>query len=193
MDGSSRVQRLKRVQSAEAYWGGVADASGGVFFGGDFPGGGVGEEVADELGVERVAGFAGFDAAKEREADEGEIADEVEGFVAAKFVRVAKGAVHDAILGEDDGVVEGAAANEAHGAERLDVGFEAESTGARENLAEGIWIDEEFDLLLADERMRKINVAADAELVGGIDSDTAAVFDNFDGFEDAEVAAFAAE
>ena len=113
--------------------------------------------------------------------------------MAAKFVRVAKGAIHDAILGEDDGVVEGAAANEAHGAERLDVGFEAESTGARENLAEGIWIDEEFDLLLANERMRKIDVAADAEFVGGIDGDAAAVFDNFDGFEDAEVAAFAAE
>ncbi len=48
---------------------------GGVFFGGDFPGCGVGEEAAYELGVERVAGFAGFDAAEEGEADEGEVAD----------------------------------------------------------------------------------------------------------------------
>ena len=172
---------------------GVADGSGGVFFRGDFPGGWVGEESADELGMERVAGFPGFDAAEEREADEGKIADEVEGFVAAEFVRVAKGAVHDAILGEDNGVVEGAAANEAHGAERLDIGFEAESAGAGENLAEGIWIDEEFDLLLANERVGKIDVAADAELVGGIDCDAAAVFDDFDGFENAEIAAFAAE
>jgi len=113
--------------------------------------------------------------------------------VAAKFVRVAKGAVHDAIFGEDDRVVEGAAADEAHGAKRLDIGFEAEGAGAGENLAEGIGIDEDFDLLLANERMRKIDVAADAELVGGIDGDAAAVFDNFDGLKDAEVTAFAAE
>lgn len=46
-----------------------------MFVGGDFPGGWVGEKAADELGVEGVAGFAGFDAAEEREADEGEVAD----------------------------------------------------------------------------------------------------------------------
>ena len=46
-----------------------------MFVGGDFPGGGVGEEAADELGVEGVAGFAGFDTAEEREADKGEVAD----------------------------------------------------------------------------------------------------------------------
>jgi hypothetical protein len=60
-------------------------------------------------------------------------------------------------------------------------------------LAKGCGIDEHFDLLLADERMGKINVAADAELVGGIDADAAAVFDDFDGFQDFQVAAFAAE
>jgi hypothetical protein len=121
-----------------------------VFGGGDFPGGGVGEKAADELGVEGVAGFAGFDAAEEGEADEGEVADEVEGLVAAEFVGVAEGAVHDAVFGEDDGVIEGAATDQAHGAERLDIGFEAEGAGARENLAEGFAIYEQFDLLLAD-------------------------------------------
>jgi hypothetical protein len=39
--------------------------------------------------------------------------------------------------------------------------------------------------------MGKINVAADAELVGGIDGNASAVFDDFDGLEDFEVAAFA--
>jgi len=113
--------------------------------------------------------------------------------VAAEFVGIAEGAVHYAVLGEDDGVIEGATADEAHGAERFDIGFEAEGAGARENLAEGFGIDEQFDLLLADEWVRKINVAADAEFVGRIDTDAAAVFDDFDGLEDAEVAAFAAE
>jgi len=43
---------------------------GAAFVGGDFPGGWIGEKAADELGVDRVAGFAGFYAAEEREADE---------------------------------------------------------------------------------------------------------------------------
>jgi hypothetical protein len=113
--------------------------------------------------------------------------------VAAEFVGIAEGAVHDAVFGEDDGVIERAAADEAHGAERLDIGFEAESAGAGENLAKGFGIDEQFDLLLADLRMGEVNVAADAEFVGGIDADAAAVFDDFDGLEDAEVASFAAK
>lgn len=145
------------------------------------------------MSVEGVACFAGFNAAEERKADEGQVADEVKGFVAAKFVRVAEGAVHDAVLGQDDRVVEGAAAYETHSAERFDIGFEAEGAGAGENLAEGVWIDEQFDLLLANERMGEVYVAADAELVGGIDADAAAVFDDFDWFEDASVTAFAAE
>jgi hypothetical protein len=41
--------------------------------------------------------------------------------------------------------------------------------------------------------MGEVDVAADAELVGGIDADAAAVFDDFDGLEDFKVAAFAAE
>lgn len=48
----------------------VADSGGGVFVGGDFPGGWVGEKAADKLGVEGMAGFAGFDAAEERQANE---------------------------------------------------------------------------------------------------------------------------
>jgi hypothetical protein len=47
----------------------VANSGGGVFVGGDFPGGWVGEKAADELGVEGVASLAGFDSAEKREAD----------------------------------------------------------------------------------------------------------------------------
>jgi len=113
--------------------------------------------------------------------------------VAAKFVGIAEGTVHDVVFGEDDSVVEGAAADKAHGTEGLDIGFEAKGAGTGKNLAEGIGIDEEFDLLLADEGMREINVAADTEFAGGIDADAAAVFDDFDSLEDAEIAALAAE
>jgi hypothetical protein len=164
-----------------------------LFGGGDFPGGRVGEKAADKLGVERMAGFAGFNAAKKRETDQGEVADEVEGLMTAEFVGIAKRAVHDAVLGEDDGVIEGTAADEAHGAERLDIGFEAEGAGAGENLAEGFGIYDHFDFLLADEGMGKIDVATDTKLVSGIDADAAAVFEDFDGPEDFEVAALAAK
>ena len=113
--------------------------------------------------------------------------------MASKFVGIAEVAVHDPVFGEDDGVIEGASANETHGAEGFDIGFEAEGAGARENLAEGIGIDEYFDLLLADEGVGKIDVAADTELIGGIDADAAAVFDDLDRFEDFKVATFAAQ
>jgi hypothetical protein len=169
----------------------LADSRGGVFAGGNFPGGGVGEEAADELGMQGVAGFAGFNAPEEWKADEGEVADEIEGFVAAEFIGIAERAVHDAVLCEDDGVIEGAAADEAHGAEGLDIGFEAKGAGAGENLAERIGIDEKFDLLLADLWVGKIDVAADPEFVGGMDGNAAAIFDDFDGLEDAEVASLA--
>src|SRR5882757_4864884 len=41
--------------------------------------------------------------------------------------------------------------------------------------------------------MRKINVAADSEFIGRMDSNAAAVFDDFDGLEDFKVAAFSTE
>src|SRR4029077_17136085 len=115
------------------------------------------------------------------------------GLVAAEFVGVAEGAVHDAVFGEDNGVVEGAAADETHGAERLNIGCEAKGARAGENLAEGFGIDEEFDLLLADEGMGEVDVAADAKFVGGVDVNGGAIFDDFDGLEDPEVAALAAK
>jgi hypothetical protein len=140
-----------------------------------------------------VAGLAGFDASEEREADEGEVADKVESFVAAELIGIAQGTVHDAVFGEDDRVIERAAADEAHGAERLDIGFKAKSARAGEHLAERIGIYEQFDLLLADQGVGKINVAADAEFVGGRDGNATPVFDDFDGFEDAEIASLAAK
>ena len=63
--GSSGVQKYKSsVGGGEL--GSLARGRGGALFGGDFPGGGVGEEAANQLGVEGVAGFAGFDTAEER-------------------------------------------------------------------------------------------------------------------------------
>ena len=92
------------------------DVGGFVLLRGDYPGGWIGEEAADELGVERVASFSGFDASEEWQADKREIANQVEGFVAAEFVGETQRAIHHAVFGEHDGVVERAAANQSHGA-----------------------------------------------------------------------------
>ena len=67
------------------------------------PGGAVLEEAADQGGVHGVAGAHGVDAALNALAGEGEVADEVEDFVADVLVGEAEGAVLRAGGGEDDG------------------------------------------------------------------------------------------
>jgi len=62
MRGWEEVRRNKKLMSSQVEGlkssvgggelGGVAESGGRVFFGGDFPGRGVGEEAADKLGVE---------------------------------------------------------------------------------------------------------------------------------------------
>jgi len=86
--------------------------------------------------------------------------------VAAEFVGIAEGAVHHPSFGEDDGVIERAAADEAHSAERLDTDSKQKGA-ARENLAERVGIDEEFDLLPADEGMGKSRRNNGRGIVGG--------------------------
>jgi len=113
--------------------------------------------------------------------------------VAAEFVREAERAVHHAVVGEHDGIVQRAAANQAHGAKRLDIPLKAEGAGARQEIAERFGIYGEFDLLLTDLWMRKIHVAADIEAFGGIDADAAITFDDFERLENFKITAFAAQ
>jgi len=49
---------------------------------------------------------------------------------AAKFIGERQRPVHDAIVGENDGVFKRAAAKSGHGLERLDIAFEAKRAGA---------------------------------------------------------------
>src|SRR5215472_5929353 len=106
------------VRSSERF-GGVRvgfQGVGSTVGGGDFPGGSVGKQTANQLRVQRVAGFACFHAAHERKPNKGQVADKVESFVAAELVREAKRPVHDAVFGEHNGVIERSAADQAHGA-----------------------------------------------------------------------------
>src|SRR5262249_17347848 len=131
-------------------------------------------------------------AREERQADQGEVPDEVERLVPSELVGETQGAVHDAVLGEDDGVFEGATADQPHSAQWVDVAFETKGSGAGEQMAESLGADDHFDFLLPYERVEKIDVTPDAELVRGENGDAPVAFDNFQGFTDAKVATLAA-
>jgi len=113
--------------------------------------------------------------------------------VAAKFVGKAQGPIHHAVTGEHDGILERTAANQAYGAKRLDVALKAKSARASQQVAKRVREDDNFDLLLADQWMRKIYVTLHAKFVGGIDADVAILFDDFNRADDFKVAAAATE
>src|SRR5438309_10370559 len=99
------------------------------FGGGDGPKGWIGQQTADQLRMQRMTRFVRLDMREQRKACQGEVADEIERFVAAEFVREAQRAVHYAIRSEDDGVVQGTAGNQYHRGQRLTIPLK--TTGAR--------------------------------------------------------------
>src|SRR6266849_4436110 len=107
-----------------------------------------------------MAGFVGLDVGQERQASQRQVANEVQSLMPAKFIGKTQGPVHDAIVGEHDSVFKRAAANEAHGLERLDIAFEAKRAGPSKQMAEGFRSDHHLYFLLADQRVREIHVAA---------------------------------
>lgn len=86
-----------------------------------------GLEAAGHFCVRAVAGFDGDDVAHDAAAEEHEVADDVEDFVADEFVREAERFLgHDAVVADDDGVFETAALDEAFFEEPFDVLVEDE-------------------------------------------------------------------
>ena len=174
---------------------------GGIAAVGEFPGGAVVEEFLDEGGVHGVAGALGDDAAPDATAGEGEVADEVEDFVANELVGETEGAVENGAgmvgggAGDDDGGVVGYAADEAHVAEHGFVFFEAEGAGGGDEVGVGAGLEVAAEGVVAD-GLGKVDGVVDGVAVAGIDADELVargrVFADFDGFEDANVLAFAA-
>lgn len=161
--------------------------------GGDGPEGGVGQEAADELGVQRMARLMGFHPRQERQTHQGQIANQVQSLVSAKLVGEAQRAVHDAVLGEDDGVFERSTADQAHGPQRLDIAVEAEGARAGKQVAESVSAHDHLYFLLADQRMWEIHIAADAKLICGVDADAAITFADFQRLHYLQITALAAQ
>ena len=167
---------------------------------GEFPGGAVVEELLDEGGVHGVAGALGDDAAPDAAAGEGEVADEVEDFVADELVGEAEGAVVDGagwavvrvtMMAEssDD------AADEAHVAEHGFVFFEAEGAGGGDEVGVVAGFEVASEGVAAD-GLGEVDGVVDGVAVAGIDADELVaggrIFADLDGLEDAEVLALAA-
>src|SRR5580704_16637413 len=111
------------------------------FIGSYGPERGIREKAADQLCMQGMASFVGFDSGEERQASQGQVADQVEGLVAAKFVREAQRPVHHAVVGQDNGIFQRTAANQAHGAERLDVTLEAKGPRTGQEMAKSVGVD----------------------------------------------------
>lgn len=154
---------------------------------------GVGHDLGDQGNVHGVSGAFGDDVAEEGPADEGEVADEVEGFVAAGLVGETEAAVvEDLGVVEADGGFEGSAPDEAHVAHLVELMLEAEGAGGGDVGGITFGGDFHFEGLAADEGVVKEDVAGEQEAVAGKDGDAFAVAFDADGGFDAEVAAAAA-
>src|SRR5713226_440072 len=143
--------------------------------------------------MQGVAGFVGLDTGEQRQASQREIANQIQRFVPSKLVGKAQRPVHDAVVGENDGVLERAAANKAHGLERLDVALETESSRTRQKMAESIWPHQHLHFLLTDKRVRKIHIAAHAELIVRIDAYPAVSFGDFQWLQYLQIPALPAQ
>src|ERR1043165_4614484 len=87
------------------------------------------QERLDHFVVEGVAGLVGLYVYLERAAGEGEVADEVEEFVAGRFVLEAVGVVDGAAFTDDKHVAGGQVLEEAGLLHRVGLGFGAEGAG----------------------------------------------------------------
>jgi len=155
----------------------------------------------DEGGVHGVSGALGDDTAPDAAACEGEVADEVEDFVADELVGETEGAVEDGAgvggggAGDDDGGVVGYAADEAHVAEHGFVFFEAEGAGGSDEVGVGSGFEVAAEGVVAD-GLGKVDGVMDGVAIAGIDADELVaggrIFADLDGLEDAEVFTLAA-
>src|SRR5437588_6631031 len=140
-----------------------------------------------------MASLVCLNSSEKWQACQGQVANQVERLVAAKLVGEAKGTVHDAVLGKDDGILERPTADQPHGAERSDVALEAEGACARQQVAESVRTDHHLHFLLPDQRMREVDIAPDAKLFRRVDADAAVAFAYLQGFQHLEIAALSAQ
>src|SRR5258708_29499009 len=71
--------------------------------------------------------------------------------------------------------------------------LKTEGGGPSQQLPKSIRQNDDFDLLLTHQRMRKIDVALHAKFIARVNANAAVLFNDFDGLDDFEVAAAATQ
>lgn len=135
-----------------------------------------------------VSGALGHYVAQNAVPGQREVADQVQDFVADKFVREAQRPIEHALPVEDDGALFGYTANQAHIAQHGLVFFEAE--GARRSDFIGVAARGQIDHeALPPNRRGEINLVGDAVALTRIHADKLVAFAHFHAFQDAEILA----
>ena len=134
-------------------------------------------------------------AGLQRASHQGQIANQIEGLVAAEFVREsAAGRSRRSRVVQHDGVGERAAADQAHRLQAAAKSFTKPNVRARSQLAaEGFAVDGHLDFLRADRGMVVVDKAVHAEFVGGIDADAAVAVGKFKRLDHTDIAPLAAQ
>jgi hypothetical protein len=122
------------------------------------------EEEEDDLVMEAVTGSLGLKMAEHRMAEERQVTDKIEDFMADEFVPETEGSADDFLFIEDHGVVQASPESQAELAELGGVLQEPERSGGSDLLKEELPGQGDGYLLPADERMGKINSIGHSEI-----------------------------
>ena len=121
------------------------------------------EEGARKVGVERMPAFDRFDVGLDGGVGEEEVSEEIKNLVANKFIIEAKLVVNDAIRTQDQGVGRVRAFAKAGGLESLDLIEKNKGPGWSDLACEYVFIDQDAEILGAQEGLIIIEGVGDLE------------------------------
>src|SRR5206468_4071493 len=129
------------------------------------------QKLCDEARVQRVSRAIGNQAAQHRLADQGEISEQVEGLVPNKLVGETKrGIVQHTGFRKHNRVLERSAPDQTTGLKLFHVMIKTECARRRNGFSVIRSGQLNFDTLLSDERVWKIDVILNAKGIGGVDA-----------------------
>lgn len=144
------------------------------------------QKSRDQRGVHGMTSSLGNHVALDAFARQRQIADQVENFVADKFVRKAQRAILHAFTGQDDCIFRTSAANQSHVAKLFFILAKTEGAGGGQLSGVGTGIQIQLKRFSAD-GCGKIDGIGNAIALAGINADEFAGIVDFNGFADAEI------
>src|SRR5688500_9465230 len=149
------------------------------------------EKFGDKGGMQGVTRPVCNHPAKDRLADQREIAKKVEDLVADEFVGIPEGRfVQHSVLGQNNRILERAAAHKTAGLERLYLMVETERTRGCNQIAVIPGRDNDLALLMTDQRMLESDLILDAEVPRRIDRNGFALFFQLERFRNSHIVPF---